>query len=101
MIPARLLAARRQGFAPESSSFGARHNSPANQQVPHCRGRCNASPIGADAGHVPLHHVAIVETPVLDNVPIEVHLAVLPSSIRRGNMTTVFNRDRELLGISV
>src|SRR3984885_2800004 len=117
---------RQNRSAQNRSSCSSRHNRPANQQAPHCRGRCrriseirsrtteasstatsqrssgnkasvrvlhaSASNTSIALRHpsacdelispkqnVPLHHPAAVETLVLDDAPIEVRLAVLPS----------------------
>jgi hypothetical protein len=51
--------------------------------------------------NVPLHHSAIVETLVLDDVPIEVRLAVLPSFDSSQEHDDGFNHKRAPLGIGV
>jgi hypothetical protein len=50
---------------------------------------------------VPLHHSAVVETLVLDDVPIEMGLAVLPSLDSSQEHDDGFNHKRASLGIRV
>jgi hypothetical protein len=84
-----------QGERPDAAGAGVEH---LDRLAPRFRLR-RVDP--AQIINVPLHHSAIVETLVLDDVPIEVCLAVLPSFDSSQEHDDGFNHKGASLGIGV